>query len=116
MPQSCLLRIQLESEMHSLSGGGNHQDWNRTAGKKRLEQWLVIIQDQESFTFPQQSAGSKDLQEGSPGGYHLRDGQTRPGPKAMRFFYKGQVANVSGFASHVSLTPPSTPKIDTDNS
>ena len=52
MPQSCLLRIQLESEMHSLSGGGNHQDWNRTAGKKRLEQWLVIIQDQESFTFP----------------------------------------------------------------
>lgn len=64
MPQSCLLRIQLEAEMHSLSGGGNHQDWNRTAGKKRLEQWLVIIQDQESFTFPQQSAGSKDLQEG----------------------------------------------------
>ena len=64
MPQSCLLRIQLETERHSLGGGGNNQDWNRTAGKKRLEQRLVITQDQESFTFPQQSAGSKHLQEG----------------------------------------------------
>lgn len=44
--------------------GGNHQDWNRTAGKKRLELRLVITQDQESLMFPQQSTGSKDLQEG----------------------------------------------------
>lgn len=50
MPQNCLLRIQLETEMHT--HGRSHQDWNRTAGKKRLELRLVITQDQESLMFP----------------------------------------------------------------
>ena len=33
----------------------------------------------------------------------------------VSFFYKGQIANVSGFAGHVSLTHPSTLKTATDS-